>query len=189
MEHSRHGLGCAAEVSMGSYSEDAVIDDESCALLNDFGRLTAKQHEVFALVAEGRTTKEIAGRLNVTDSAVNQRIEAVRSRAGSPPRAELARAYRKYIASRSAKSTHDQTLLSQTNSPDARAQHYAFAAGHVQLSDAHLQSDPYRWIVPKAFAGPGAGLNRVVAMVVVAFGLFATALLCLGVIQALDALL
>lgn len=174
---------------MVSYSEDAVTSDESPGLLRDFDHLTAKQHEVFALIAEGRATKEIAGRLNVSDSAVNQRIEAVRSRAGSPPRAELARAYRQYMVSRSVKSPLDQTISSKASSHDGRAAHYAFAAGHVQLHDFRSQPDLPRWIVPKAFAGPGGGLNRIAAMVVIAFGLFATALLCLGVVQALDALL
>ncbi|MFC0683617.1 helix-turn-helix domain-containing protein [Novosphingobium clariflavum] len=48
------------------------------------------------LVAENRTSKEIAWELGISESAVNQRIEGVRGRTGSPPRAELARAYRFY---------------------------------------------------------------------------------------------
>lgn len=57
-------------------------------------RLTRKQHEVLALVADNRTSKEIAARLGITESAVNQRIEMVRSRLGGLPRGELARLYR-----------------------------------------------------------------------------------------------
>src|SRR3546814_19774730 len=60
-------------------------------------RLTAKQHEVLRFVAENRTSKEIAWELGISESAVNQRIEGVRSRTGSPPRAELARVYRHYL--------------------------------------------------------------------------------------------
>ncbi|MFD2578502.1 helix-turn-helix transcriptional regulator [Novosphingobium colocasiae] len=47
---------------------------------------------------KNRTSKEIAWELGISESAVNQRIESIRARAGSPPRAELARVYRQYQA-------------------------------------------------------------------------------------------
>lgn len=56
--------------------------------------LTVKQREVLALVADNRTSKEIAARLGISESAVNQRIEMVRARLGGIPRGELARLYR-----------------------------------------------------------------------------------------------
>jgi len=57
-------------------------------------RLSAKQRDVLALVADNRTSKEIAGLLGISESAVNQRIEIVRARLGGLPRGELARLYR-----------------------------------------------------------------------------------------------
>ena len=57
-------------------------------------RLTAKQRAVLALIADNRTSKEIAGLLGISESAVNQRIELVRARLGGLPRGELARLYR-----------------------------------------------------------------------------------------------
>ncbi len=57
-------------------------------------RLTAKQRDVLALIADNRTSKEIAGLLGISESAVNQRIEIVRTRLGGLPRGELARLYR-----------------------------------------------------------------------------------------------
>lgn len=60
--------------------------------------LTGKQREVLALVADNRTSKEIAGRLGISESAVNQRIEMVRARLGGLPRGELARLYRQEFA-------------------------------------------------------------------------------------------
>ena len=39
-------------------------------------KLTRKQRDVLALVADNRTSKEIAARLGISESAVNQRIEA-----------------------------------------------------------------------------------------------------------------
>lgn len=61
-----------------------------------FRQLTIKQHEVMRYVADQFTSKQIAWELGISESAVNQRIEAVRARAGAQPRAELGRAYRTY---------------------------------------------------------------------------------------------
>ncbi|AIT78578.1 hypothetical protein JI59_01485 [Novosphingobium pentaromativorans US6-1] len=65
--------------------------------LDVFPSLTPKQHEVLSYVAENRTSKEIAFEIGISVSAVNQRIESIRNRTGSPPRAELARAYRIFL--------------------------------------------------------------------------------------------
>lgn len=61
-------------------------------------QLTAKQREVIALVADNRTSKEIARLLGISESAVNQRIEHIRTRLGGIPRGELARLYRQEFA-------------------------------------------------------------------------------------------
>ena len=57
-------------------------------------QLTEKQREVLALVADNRTSKEIARMLGISESAVNQRVEAVRRMTGGLARAELARIWR-----------------------------------------------------------------------------------------------
>jgi len=57
-------------------------------------QLTEKQREVLALVADNRTSKEIARIIGVSESAVNQRIESVRRLSGGLGRAELARLWR-----------------------------------------------------------------------------------------------
>jgi DNA-binding CsgD family transcriptional regulator len=61
-------------------------------------KLTSKQRDVMALVADNRTSKEIAARLDISESAVNQRIEMIRQRLGGLPRGELARLYRQEFA-------------------------------------------------------------------------------------------
>lgn len=76
--------------------------------------LTPKQHEVLRFVAENRTSKEIAWELGISESAVNQRIEGIRLRAGSPPRAELARSYRQYLIEGAAASTVQTTENGET---------------------------------------------------------------------------
>lgn len=57
--------------------------------------LTEKQKEVLSLVAEGMTSKEIARKLGISESAVNQRIEVIRQRLGGLPRTQIARLYRR----------------------------------------------------------------------------------------------
>jgi DNA-binding CsgD family transcriptional regulator len=65
---------------------------EQTALLD---ALTDKQREVIALVSEGLTSKEIARKIGISESAVNQRIEVTRQRLGGMSRARIARLYRK----------------------------------------------------------------------------------------------
>lgn len=70
---------------------------ENALQLDDaFANVTEKQHEVLRLVGDNFTSKQIAHELGISISAVNQRIETVRARAGSVSRLELARAYREY---------------------------------------------------------------------------------------------
>ncbi len=59
-----------------------------------FDLLTDKQAAVLDLLANGRTSKEIAGALGLSESAVNRRIELLRTRFGGITRLELARRYR-----------------------------------------------------------------------------------------------
>jgi biotin operon repressor len=73
-----------------------------------FAALTRKQHEVLALVADNRTSKEIAAELGISESAVNQRIETVRSRLGGLPRAKMARDYRAFVATPEGETTCKQ---------------------------------------------------------------------------------
>lgn len=56
--------------------------------------LTGKQREVLALVSEGMTSKEIARKLDISESAVNQRIEVIRQRLGGMSRSSIGRLYR-----------------------------------------------------------------------------------------------
>lgn len=133
-----------------------------------FAGMTAKQHEVFACLAENRTSKEIAARLLVSESAIVQRIETVRSRTGFPPRAELARAYRRYLES----GFFDcSPVLTGARSEDPFI--------------ASWQKHAAEWVLPGALVGPNAGLNRIAAMVVIAGGLLLVALGSLAVAKAL----
>lgn len=61
---------------------------------DDFTFATEKQRAVLQLLANNRTSKEIAGALAVSEPAINRRIEVLRLRLGGITRHELVRRYR-----------------------------------------------------------------------------------------------
>jgi DNA-binding CsgD family transcriptional regulator len=81
-------------------------------------KLTKKQRDVLALVADNRTSKEIAGRLHISESAVNQRIEMIRQRLGGLPRGELARLYRLEYAPKDDTFQSDDETWQKIHLPD-----------------------------------------------------------------------
>jgi DNA-binding CsgD family transcriptional regulator len=133
-----------------------------------FENLTFKQHQVFELVAENWTSKEIAARLGVTESAINQRIEAVRVRTGFLPRAHVARAYRQFCAERAALNTRSDPAAQASGSP-----------ARPPITDSAM---------PESSGGSNAGLNRVAAMVFIAAGLMMVAMGGLALAQVLTSL-
>jgi len=159
-----------------------------------FAQLTEKQHEVMRLVSENRTSKEIAWNLGISESAVNQRIEGVRNRTGFPPRAELARTYRQYISDLEF-SCNDITgkipqVPSAAGSPsfpgqDNPDEDLVLADPLTFPVSAPWQDGRHIRVVPEVLDGANAGLSRVVAMVAIAGGLLAVAMVGLGVAQAL----
>ena len=82
-------------------------------------QLTPKQREVLALVADNRTSKEIASLLGISESAVNQRIELVRSRVGGLPRGELARLYRQLNSENSSNLADNSEVWQKIQVPES----------------------------------------------------------------------
>lgn len=68
--------------------------NDSKQITGEFKLLTAKRAAVLERLAQGRTSKEIAASLEISESAVNRHIEIMRSRFGGITRLELARRYR-----------------------------------------------------------------------------------------------
>ncbi|WP_098105282.1 helix-turn-helix transcriptional regulator [Novosphingobium sp. PC22D] len=121
-----------------------------------FETLTEKQREVMDLLVENHTSKEIAAKLGISESAVNQRIEAVRMRMGGVVRSELARAYRQY----------------RTEEPD----------GHDDISnDIYPASTIPRREIRVASQRRGDVTARFLRMVGIACGILLLGLLALGV--------
>lgn len=96
-------------------------------------KLTRKQRDVLALVADNRTSKEIAVRLGISESAVNQRIEMVRSRLGGLPRGELARLYRQEFLENSPEAEPAADTWQKIHLPDSVSSAKAAAAESISL--------------------------------------------------------
>lgn len=141
----------------------ATFEDEGSDLSKLFEGLTLKQHEVFALVSENRTSKEVAAQLGITESAVNQRIEAVRLRAGGLPRPQLARAYRQF------RSQRPDDWVREVIAP-AEVIEAAPAPSRGKARALRVEPDLSRFI-----QGGDVRLHRVAAVVVIAAGLMVTA--------------
>lgn len=76
------------------------------SIINDFDFATPRQRAVLDLLANSRTSKEIAHQLGISEAAVNRRIEVLRSRLGGVTRHELARRYREWSVGPAADSSH-----------------------------------------------------------------------------------
>lgn len=154
--------------------------------------LTDKQSEVLVFVSEGLTSKEIARRLGISESAVNQRIEVIRQRLGGLPRAQIARLYRR----QSTLLMTIPTSNSLTGNPIYLQQHGSAAqttAVEGAANSAELNAQPEAGVLQpstKFFAADRSSRMwfRLGAIVLVAFGIAATALLVLSVAMALDRL-
>jgi DNA-binding CsgD family transcriptional regulator len=161
---------------------------EQTALLD---ALTDKQREVIALASEGLTSKEIARKIGISESAVNQRIEVIRQRLGGMSRAQIARLYRKTSTlvitiptSNSLTGKSIQLLAgsepTQQSSPEGVVEFAAAAAegtGELQPS-----------IFSFASQGRVHPLARISMIVGIALGLLAAALLVLSIANTLSQL-
>lgn len=144
--------------------------------------LTGKQREVLALVAEGMTSKEIASKLVVSESAVNQRIEVVRQRLGGMSRAQIARTYRRtstlvLTIPTSNSLTGKPNQLTPTGKPEQLFQPEGVedtvltSSGEFDVLQPSTPSPPVRW--------DDARLFRAVSVVLIAQGIVAIIALAL----------
>ncbi|WP_395395297.1 helix-turn-helix transcriptional regulator [Novosphingobium sp. BL-8A] len=157
--------------------------------------LTEKQHQVLGLIAENRTSKEIAWELGISESAVNQRIEGVRNRTGAPPRAELARAYRYYqrpvdaacnpLPDKNPQVSPDPVTAEEWGQ-DERGDRLMLSDGVAFRIEAPWQSEEIDRLVPEVLDGHDAGINRMAAMVLIAGGLLLVAVFGLDLATALS---
>ena len=158
--------------------------------------LTDKQREVLIYVSEGLTSKEIARKLTISESAVNQRIEMIRQRLGGLPRAQIARLYRRQSTllmtiPTSNSFTGNPILLQPRDGPGQSGSVEGATDLAVRLAHQDggvLQPSTISRRFDHALAGPSAVWFRLGAIVGLAAGIAATALLVLSVATALDRL-
>jgi DNA-binding CsgD family transcriptional regulator len=187
-----------------------VSDALSGPLLADapLAGLTAKQRQVLTLIADNRTSKEIAGILAVSESAVNQRIETIRARLGGVPRAELARLYRELSQAEFDGATTCNLFTGENFQLSALPLTANVGNGKPRvevltgdgwriggemasgppLAGENVTRKPSLKVVPELLEGENGSLNRIAVIVGIALGLLMLAMVGLGVAQALNTL-
>lgn len=176
----------------------------------EFDFLTAKQAAVLDHLASARTSKEIAHSLGVSETAVNRRIEVLRSRLGGIDRRELARRYLLWKRARRAEPVEDtaegtpnvggppcvedgiqKLQLAETPGPDDKSGRDSEAAETV-FKDPVAMSIEAPWkewseprIVPRVLDGDNATLTRGAAIALLLAAIVASIVLGLAAAQAL----
>lgn len=168
--------------------------------LDTFEYLTEKQVEVMDLLLENRTSKEIAHALNVSESAIVQRIEVVRQRAGGRSRSEVIRAYRRYVVDRRAPeicnnltggnfqlSENDDAFEKPVRGHDRRI--FTLSDATTFQRRAPWQEDRSQSLVPEVLDGDHALRNRWLLAIALAIGMLALIVLGLAAATALGSLI
>ncbi|MEZ5684272.1 MAG: helix-turn-helix transcriptional regulator [Novosphingobium sp.] len=157
------------------------------------GLLTQRQSQVLELVAKRRTLKQIAGELQISESAVNQHIKALKVILGVNSLSELADLHRtmgnlhaesdcRNSACRISElpSEHD---IDQQSELDDQGSEITFHDAFSYRLDAPWEGEIEPKVVPGLLEGSNAGLLRAALIVAIALGFFALILIGLGVAQ------
>jgi len=157
--------------------------------------LTDKQREVLALLGEGRTGKEIANTLGISESAVTQRIEKIRARFDGVTRQELGRIWREHGDPKTTWTCKEFTgksfeLLSaqdelQQSEQDGEARKVEFADSALFNVKAPWEETLEPRIVPEVLDGENATMFRWIYAVTAAVGIVVMMLILLAVANAL----
>lgn len=170
---------------------DATLSDDAI-----FASLTDKQREVLELLAENRTSKEIAARLGVSDSAINQRIDPLRQRLGGVTRAELTRRYRSSVPHPSGAGSCEvftgQNFQVETPAGDGHESVREDRPGRYRFEDSLSFAHEPPWserselkVVPRLLDGKHAALARGVTMLLMLLLIVSSLVLGLAAAQAL----
>ncbi len=170
------------------------------SIINDFDFATPRQRAVLDLLANSRTSKEIAHQLGISEAAVNRRIEVLRSRLGGVTRHELARQYREWAAQnagfsadRACEENEMQILPLATSalSGDASRRDSRLASGEG-LRDQLAISIEAPWsqpaepqVVPGVLDGDNALLTRGAAVGIILFAILASLVVGIAAARAL----
>jgi DNA-binding CsgD family transcriptional regulator len=175
----------------------------------EFDFLTAKQKAVLDLLANHRTSKEIAHVLGVSETSVNRRIEGVKLRLGGISRQELARRYGLWLAARAAidpissvetdenrqsPSVESITGILQLAESQASGERPVRDSGEGEMAfeDPIAMSIEAPWekrseprIVPRVLDGDNATLTRGTAIAILLLAIVASIVVALAAAKAL----
>lgn len=162
--------------------------------------LSERQAEVLRHLSDHLTIKEIAGKLDVSESAINQRIRASKHKLNVSNHRDLIHAYRRLNDG----AVHQDTCsfsafrISQLPESSDLDDHETGTASEpvVSFGDSFAGFRPAPWdynlepeLVPRVLNGANASLVRGAVIVAICLGTFAAILVALGVAQGLtDAL-
>ena len=161
-------------------------DVDAASSLNPFAGVTEKQREVLDLLLEQRTTKEMAHSLGVSPSAIDQRIDALRRRAGDVTRAELTRLWRDHRSGTCDRIPYENSQLP----PHPAALHLTpqdAERGIFRFDDVAGFAPSAPWnsheplVVPEALDGSDATPQRIWLAVKIAVGIVLVLLVGLAV--------
>lgn len=163
-----------------------------------FESLTIKQRETIELLADGRTSKEIAAKLDISESAVIQRIETLRSKFGGVLRKDLARLWREHRATQPYPYNHvTGNNFQLPPGPESRDNPQRTMAGaDLFLADAYSFETHQPWsrldqpkVVPEVLDSENATLYRWVAAALLAIAMVTLLVVLLAVAGQLNEML
>ncbi len=176
------------------------MDDDSKKKNNvgEFDFVTAKQAAVLDLLAHNRTSKEIGYTLNISEAAVNRRIEVLRARLGGVARPELIRRYRLWTSSRAADrdspcvESEMQILPLAETAPneerpaqDSPVADLAFKDSLEMKIDAPWTRPSEPRVVPRVLDGENATLTRGMTIAIMLLAIIASLILGLAAAKAI----
>lgn len=155
--------------------------------------LSERQLEVLALIERRYTIKEIAGELGISETRVNQHIDALKRRLDANSHRELAARYRElpFAPPPCRSSKGGKTQLAGTDDP--RSSRHGTADGGLALADVHAFAVEAPWIgagepqvVPPALDGKNAVLLRLAVIAAMIFGILASLVLAITAANSLS---
>ncbi|MET0251477.1 MAG: helix-turn-helix transcriptional regulator [Novosphingobium sp.] len=155
--------------------------------------LTDKHREVLDRLLEHKSSKEIAIELGISPKTVDQRINSAARKLGTADRRETARAYGNLRQAWERTPYPYSYIPPQPSSGEDSGRETEAAAFSLGDSQYFPRQAPWEiapsTILPGMFHGPSGTVSRLAAILVLAAAMLVTALVGLGVAQALTELI
>lgn len=178
--------------------DDDSKDDDTQIAAGEFDFVTAKQAAVLDLLADHRTSKEIAHLLDISETAINRRIELLRSRLGGIPRLELIRRYRLWSSGQAESADSPgvenriRILPLADTAPDGERKPQDSPGADLAFKDSLEIKIDAPWtrsseprIVPRVLDGENATLTRGMVIAIILLAIIASLVLGLAAAQAI----